>query len=161
MGYLDCTGDNLMKPLIVYQSRTGNTRIIVDTVAAILNADVFSVENVTSADLKNRRLIGFGSGIYWTRIDRKIYETTSFLPQACNVFVFITSGFGFPLMLQLYWYLIQKRFDRLGVPLVGKWDCRGYDKHPLSRWMGISKEHPNSADIERAQKFALKMKRYE
>ncbi len=150
-----------MNPLIVYQSRTGNTRIIVDAIAQILNADVCLVGDVTSADLKDRKLVGFGSGIYWVKIDRKIYETASHLPHDCNVFMFISSGLDFPVMLQVYWYLIKKRFDRLGLRLVGKWDCRGYDKHFLSRWMGISKKHPNSADIVNVREFAQKMKKYE
>jgi len=150
-----------LQPLIVYQSKTGNTRIIVDTIASILNADVFPVENVVSDHLNGRTLVGFGSGIYWTRIDRKIYESASFLPKGCNAFMFITSGMGFPFMLRLYWYFIENNFDRLGASLIGKWDCRGYDQHPLSKWMGISKGHPNTADIKSAEQFAMKMKMYD
>ncbi len=151
---------NKMKPLIVYQSRTGNTHVIVDIIASILNADVLPVENAASDHFKGRTLVGFGSGIYWTRIDRKIYETTPFLPKRCNVFMFITSGFGFSFMLRLYWYLIQKRFNHLGLLLIGKWDCRGYDQHPISKWMSISKGRPNKTDMKSAEQFALKMKKY-
>jgi flavodoxin len=157
---VDKAGDPIMKPLIIYQSKTGNTRVIADTIASTLNADVLFIENVTTDDLKDRDLVGFGSGIYWTKIDKRIYDFTSFLSQECNVFIFITSGFGFPLMLNLYWYMIQRKIDRPGLNLIGKWDCRGYDKHPLSKWMGISKEHPNNDDIEKAQQFAIKMKKH-
>ena len=147
-----------MKPLIIYQSKTGSTHAIADAIASILKADVLFIENVTIDDLKDRNLVGFGSGIYWTKIDKRIYDLISFLSQECKVFMFITSGFGFPLMLGFYWYLIQRKIDRLGLNLIGKWDCRGYDKHRLSKWMGISKEHPNSTDIEKAQQFAKKIK---
>ncbi|CAB1063547.1 hypothetical protein D1BOALGB6SA_8330 [Olavius sp. associated proteobacterium Delta 1] len=150
-----------MKPLIVYQSRTGNTRIIVDTIASILKADVFQVENAGSDHFKGRTLVGFGSGIYWTMVDRKIYESASFLPPECKVFMFITSGMGSKFMLRLYWYFIKMKFDRFGLKLVGNWDCRGYDQHPISKWMGISKGRPNRTDIESAEQFALKMKMYE
>ena len=75
--------------------------------------------------------------------------------------MFITSGMGFPFMLRLYWYFIKKNFDRLSVKLVGNWDCRGYDQHPISKWMGISKGRPNKAAIESAEQFAMKMKKYE
>ena len=150
-----------MKPLIVYQSRTGNTRVIVDAIASILNADVLPVESVVQDNFNGRTLVGFGSGIYWTRIDRKIYKSASFLPKKCNVFMFITSGMGSSFMLRLFWYFIKKNFDRLGFKLVGNWDCRGYDKLPILKWMGISKGRPNGADIESAKQFALKMKAHE
>lgn len=150
-----------MKPLIVYQSRTGNTRKIVDAISSTLNAEVLHAERVEPAALKNRSLVGFGSGIYWTKVDRKIYEAMSLLPHDCNTFVFITSGMGFPFMLRLYWYFIEGKSERLGMRLVGKWDCRGYDQHPISKWMGISKGRPDMTDIESAKLFAQRMKAYE
>jgi len=149
-----------MKPLIIYQSRTGNTSIIANAMASILGADVLSVENAVPDNLKGRNLIGYGSGIYWTKIDRKFYELASFLPKGCNAFMFITSGMGFPSMLRLYWYFINSGFDRIGVSLIGKWDCRGYDQLPAFKWMGISKGHPNTHDIKSATQFAIKMKAY-
>ena len=100
-----------MKPLIVYQSRTGNTRLIVEAIASILDADALSVEGVSSDHFKGRTLVGFGSGIYWIRVDRKIYESASFLPPKCNVFMFITSGLGFQFMIDLYWLFIKKNFE--------------------------------------------------
>jgi flavodoxin len=149
-----------MKPLIIYQSKTGNTIKIVEAITTVLEADVLSVENAVPENLKDRNLIGFGSGIYWTRIDQKIYEFAALLPKGCNAFMFITSGMGFTIMLRLYWYYIKTNFDHLGVNLIGRWDCRGYDKHPLSKWMGISKGHPNTFDIESVKQFAMKMKEY-
>ncbi len=148
-----------MKPLIAYQSRTGNTHIIADTIASVLDADMISIERLTPKDIKDRSLVGFGSGIYWTRVGEKVYDIATFLPQECNVFMFITSGLGTPLMVRLYWYFIQNRFKGLGMQLTGKWNCRGYDKHPISKWMDISKENPNHTDIESAKRFALKMKK--
>ena len=149
-----------MKPLIVYQSRTGNTRIIADTIATILNADILSVENVVQDTFNDRTLVGLGSGIYWTRIDSIIYKSASLLPPECNVFVFFTSGMGSSFMLRLFWYFIKKKFNHLGLKLVGNWDCRGYDKLLILKWMGISKGRPNGADIESAKQFALEMKSY-
>jgi flavodoxin len=149
-----------MKPLIVYQSRTGNTKIIAETISSVLNADILTVDDVTSTDLKNRNLVGFGSGIYWAMIDKKIYDVASFLPKKCNTFVFITSGMGIAFMRRLYWYYTNKGFGEYGVQLAGQWDCRGFDKHPISKWMGISKNHPNNDDIENAKSFAFTMKKY-
>jgi len=115
-----------MKPLIIYQSKKGNTIKIVEAIATVLEAEVLSVEDAVPENLKDRSLIGFGSGIYWTKIDQKIYESAALLPKVCNAFMFITSGMGFKIMLQLYWYYIKTNFDHLGVNLVGRWDCRGY-----------------------------------
>ncbi len=149
-----------MKPLIVYQSRTGNTKVIADTISSVLNADIIHIDDVTSADFGNRKLVGFGSGIYWTVIDKKIYETITLLPKDCNTFVFITSGMGVTFMRCLYWHYINKGFDGFGIQLVGQWDCRGFDKHPISKWMGISKKHPNIDDVENAKKFGMTMAKY-
>ena len=148
-----------MKPLIIYQTRTGNTRIIADIIASKLDADVLPVEKACSDDFNGRTLVGFGSGIYYTKVDAKIYHAASLLPPGCNAFMFITSGMGSPFMLRLYWFLIGKAFKRSGIKLAGTWDCRGYDQHPLLKWMGISKGRPNRVDIESAEQFALNMQR--
>ena len=74
--------------------------------------------------------------------------------------MFITSGMGFNIMLRLYWKFIKSNFNKLGVTLVGCWDCRGFDQHPTTKWMGLSKEHPNSDDTRSAEQFAKKMKTF-
>ena len=81
-----------MKPLIVYQSRTGNTQIIANAISSVLNADTLSVDDATSKDFGDRNLVGFGSGIYWTMIDKKIYDLVSFLPEKCCVFPYPKIG---------------------------------------------------------------------
>jgi len=150
-----------MKPLVVYQSRTGNTAIIAESIAAVIDADVLTAEHAQTDHFNGRTLVGFGSGVYYARVDKKIYELASLIPEKCNVFMFITSGMGSPLMLWLYRYFIKNKFDRLGINLAGLWDCRGYDQHPLLKWMGISRGHPGKTDIEASEQFAVKMKKYE
>lgn len=147
-----------MKPLVVYKSRTGNTRRIADSIAAILEADVLSTEEVKLSHLKSRSLIGFGSGIYYAKVDKEIYELVSRISDKCNVFMFITSGMSSPLMLWLYRFVIKNKFKGFGIDLVGLWNCRGYDKHPLLKWIGISKGHPDETDIESSEEFAMKMR---
>ncbi|MGD9211207.1 MAG: flavodoxin family protein [Desulfobacteraceae bacterium] len=149
-----------MKPLIIYQSRTGNTIKVAKAIASIIEAEILSVDDATPKKLNNRTLIGFGSGIYWTCIDKKIYSLAAQLPKNNNVFIFITSGMGFNIMLRLYWYYIKSNFDRLGINLVGVWDCRGFDQHPTTKWLGLSKGHPDSTDIKNAKQFAKKMKSF-
>ena len=111
-----------MNPLIVYQSRTGNTRIIAEAMAATLGADVVPVELVTPDQFQGRRLVGFGSGIYWTKVDPQIYQAVSLLPKNCKTFIFITSGMGSAFMLWLYKYNVERSVNKLGVDLVGYWD---------------------------------------
>jgi len=149
-----------MKPLIIFKSKTGNTIRIVEAIAKVLEADILPVEDAIPKNLKDRNLIGFGSGIYYTKIDKKIYELAASLPKSCNTFMFVTSGMGFNFMLRLYWYFIKTNFDRIGVNLTGIWDCRGFDQHPLLKWMGLSKRHPDSDDVKSAEQFAMKMKTY-
>lgn len=106
-----------MKPLIIYQSETGNTVRVVEAITSIIEAELLTVDDATPESMKNRTLIGFGSGIYWTRIDKKTYRFAAHLPKNSKVFVFITSGMGFSIMLRLYWYFIKNNFSRLGIRL--------------------------------------------
>ena len=53
-----------MKPLIVYQSETGNTIHVAEAMAVAIQADIQIASELSSTDLEGRHLIGLGSGIY-------------------------------------------------------------------------------------------------
>ncbi len=69
-------------------------------------------------------MVGFGSGIYWTKVDSQIYQAASLLSKNCKTFIFITSGMGSAFMLWLYRYNVEKRVKKLGINLIDYWDCR-------------------------------------
>ena len=54
----------IMKPLIIYFSRTQNTISLAEAMAKSVGADLLLADKVTEADLAGRRLVGLGSGIY-------------------------------------------------------------------------------------------------
>jgi len=148
-----------MKPLVIYHTRTQNTAQVAQVIANALKADLMLVERVTEQDLRGRPLIGLGSGIYWTRLDSRIYATASRLPRDATIFTFATSGFRQQLFVDFYQLRIKKRMARYDIQTVGHWHCPGCDKHPLTRWMGLSRGRPDSRDLDAARSFALRMKR--
>lgn len=146
-----------MRPLIVYSSRTGNTRRVARAMAESLRADCISVDHVTEQHLAQRSLIGLGSGIYWARTDDKILELARNIPSRCQTFLFITSGLRFNIMVNHYKNLISKTLQKKDVQSVNVWHCPGFDKYPIFKWMGISKNRPDQRDLAEARRFALKM----
>jgi flavodoxin len=148
-----------MKPLIVYRTRTGNTAQLAEAIAAVLDAELIAADRVQASDFQGRSLVGFGSGIYWGQLDPLVYRLAPLLPKDSRLFVFFTSGLGFKLLIGLYRSSIGNRLGKLGLRCVGLWHCRGHDRHPLMKWMGIGKGRPNAQDLASAQAFALEIKR--
>jgi flavodoxin len=148
-----------MKPLLVYQTRTQNTVRVAEVMAETLEGDLMLAHDVTAEILAGRSLIGLGSGVYWTRLDRAIYAVARQLPRSATVFTFATSGFQRKFFLNLYRSRIKKALDRCGVQSVAHWHCPGYDQHFLTRALGISRGRPDTHDLESARAFALDLKK--
>lgn len=144
---------------IVYAStHHGNTRKLAETLAAELEADLLTVEQAKTVSLKKYKLVGFGSGIYFGRHDRHLRQLVdSWTTAPSRVFLFSTAGLPFLGWLQhksLRSRLIRKQSD-----VVAEFSCRGWDTvGPLWFIGGINRRHPNERDLERAKKFANRLK---
>jgi hypothetical protein len=125
-----------------------------------LDADVFSVEQISDEVFSGRRLIGLASGIYWGRQDKSIFEAARKIPQDCQVFIVSTSGFRLRLFEKVYSYLLKRTLHRLDLTLIGQFHCPGHDKSKdlLFRWLNLSEGRPNEADFADAEKFVLQLK---
>lgn len=143
-----------MKTLIIYESiHHGNTEKIVKIMAESLNADIAKTKDVNVSTLNKYDLIGFGSGIYYSKLHKNILDFIDNLEILTNnkAFVFSTSGQG----KTKYNKLAEEKLKEKNFEVVGSFACKGYDTFgPLKLFGGIAKGRPNDNDFEKAKDFA-------
>jgi Flavodoxins len=143
-----------LKTLIIYESiHHGNTEKIVKIMAESLNADIAKTKDVNVSTLNKYDLIGFGSGIYYSKLHKNILDFIDNLEILTNnkAFVFSTSGQG----KTKYNKLAEEKLKEKNFEVVGSFACKGYDTFgPLKLFGGIAKGRPNDNDFEKAKDFA-------
>ncbi len=145
-------------PLVVFCSRTDNTRRVAEAMAKPLNAELVAVDQLKDHQLRGRPLIGMGSGVYWLRLAPQIVDLAARMPPRSRVFIFSTSGWGRN-WGAFYRSDLEKKLKQRGVEILDRWHGPGQDRNPLFKWLGISKGRPNDDDFRRARDFAQGLKR--
>ena len=145
-------------PLIVYCSRTDNTRRVAEAMAGSLAAELVSIELLKDHQLRGRPLIGLGSGVYWLRLERRIVDLAARIPPGCRVFIFSTSGWRGRALVTFFQSELVKSLAQHDVEVIGRWHCPGHDQQPLFKWLQISRGRPNEDDIANARAFAASLK---
>ena len=143
-----------MKSIVIYESvHHNNTEKIAKAIADEIGAELVNVRNMKVEDIDKYDLIGFGSGIYYSKVHKNI---KNFLEKIENVnkqksFVFVTSGRVKDDFTENFKeLLISKGFD-----VISTFSCKGFDTFgPLKLIGGINKGKPNEQDIANAQNFA-------
>ncbi len=146
-----------MNPLIIYQSETGNTLHVAEAMAPAIQADLKAADNLTTADLEGRVLVGLGSGIYTMQHMRQMLRLVSRLPVDCRVFIFSTSGLAgsMPSYAHRFTHLrLRTALRRRKITILGEWDCPGQVKGGIWGWFGLYRGRPNEADFTAAAQFA-------
>ncbi len=148
-----------MKTLIIYISvHHGNTEKIAGAMAESLDAELLKPGEVDIAALPEYDLIGFGSGIYFSKHHKALLNFVSKMPimKDKKVFIFSTRGIG-PV-----WYYhrpLRKKLLKKGVSIVGEFSCRGLDTvGPFKLIGGMNKGKPDEEDLENARNFARGLK---
>lgn len=148
-----------MRALIVYVSiHHKNTEKVAKAMADVLNADLSKPWKIKPAEVGKYDLVGFGSGIYWWRHHWALLRLVDNLPrmEGKKAFIFSTAGMNIP------WYThraLKKKLKEKGFEIVGEFSCRGWDTNGwLARIGGINRGHPNEKDLERARRFAKRLK---
>ena len=134
----------------------GNTAAVAQAIGAVLGADVREPEQVDPQTLSGYDVVGFGSGIFYMSLHPRLRHYVERLPgvRGTRAFVFTTSGQGFAQTLPGQRSLESVLRDK-GYDVVGSFACRGFDTWlPLRLVGGISKGHPDAADLARAREFA-------
>lgn len=144
----------MSKNLIICKSiHHKNTIKIAQAIGEVIDADIIEPEKVNIEDLDKYEIIGFGSGIYFSKYHNGILNLLNKIENGNSkkVFIFYTSGQGFTdFNRDIQEILRNKNFN-----VIGKFSCRGKDTYGAFKLIGgLNKNHPNEKDIEKAKEFA-------
>lgn len=141
-----------MKTAIVYYSKHhGNTKKVLDAIAAEYDVDLIDITAVKEAKLDEYDLIGFASGIYFGKMHEGILKfAEANLPENKRVFFICTYG----VKQKGYTDAMEQIAKAKGADIVGTYGCRGFDTFgPFRLVGGIAKKHPDDKDISGAISF--------
>lgn len=147
-----------MNAIIVYVSiHHRNTEKIARAMAEVLNAELVKPWEITPEELLNYDLIGFGSGIYYWKHHKALFDPIEKLPtvKGKKTFIFSTAGINIPFINHRK---LRNALKRKGFEIVGEFSCRGWDTNGwLAKIGGLNKGHPDDRDLERARRFAKRL----
>ncbi len=150
-----------MKAIIVCTSSShGNTRKVADAIGDVLGAKVVDPGEISPVELAEYDLVGFGSGVYFMALDKRLRAFVDAVPegQGREVFVFATSGMSEP-SFRPYLRNLGDQLTGKGYELVGGFACRGLDTMgPLALIGGLNKGRPNVEDLTSARGFAEQLR---
>lgn len=148
-----------MNAIIFYASTyNGNTLKIAESMAAVLSAELVSIDNhTTETELAAYDLIGFGSAIHFAEHDIRLQRFVStLLLQGKKVFIFSTHGSPFT---GSYHKALKRILKQQHAHLVDEFSCVGYDR--TGPWVlinGCNKNRPNANDLFKARLFAERLR---
>ncbi len=143
-----------MKTAVVFYSKHHhNTEKLLKAIKANSKDDItlIDVTEVDSASLDDYDAVGFASGIYYSKFEKRVLEfAKNYLPSGKNVFFIYTSGSK----NKDYSKSIREAIQDKNANILGEYGCRGYDTYgPFKLIGGISKNHPNEEEINGAVDF--------
>ena len=139
-----------MRKAIVYASvHHGNTEKLVKGIAEECHVDLIDVVKQPDADLGSYDMIGFASGIYFSKFHQSILGfAEKNLPDDKKVFLLCT--YGGSANYKSIEQILYKKHSKV----IGKFGCKGYDTFgPFKLVGGIAKGHPDEEDIKNAVEF--------
>ncbi|UGT58351.1 flavodoxin family protein [Nocardia asteroides] len=150
-----------MKAIIVCTSSShGNTRKVADAIGDVLGAKVVDPGEISPVELAEYDLVGFGSGVYFMALDKRLRAFVDAVPegQGREAFVFATSGMAEP-SFRPYLRNLGDQLTGKGYELVGGFACRGLDTMgPLALIGGLNKGRPSAEDLTSARGFAEQLR---
>lgn len=143
-----------MKTAIVYYSRHHeNTKKLLDAIKKA-SADDITLIDVTAnstASLEGYDRIGFASGIYYSKFDKRVLEfAKAHTPQGKDVFFIYT----YSAKRAGYTKAIREALAGKDANILGEFSCPGFNTFgPFRLIGGIAKNHPNDSDLKKAISF--------
>jgi flavodoxin len=154
-----------MKTAIVFVSiHHGNTERVAKEIADVLEAKLLKPDEATEDVLSGFDLLGFGSGIYYSKHHKNLLKLIDKLPVVKNkkAFIFSTSGVSDRLVeknLAKNHKAIKSKLTEKGFDVVDEFSCCGFMTWAYYKLLGgRNKGRPNQDDLKRARSFALNMK---
>jgi flavodoxin len=143
-----------LKTIVLYKSLChGNTLKIATVIAETLKADIKTLEAKDRERVQEYELIGFGSGIFYQKHHKTLFDFVEGLPEIKNkqAFVFSTSGLCLPEFNTPLETVLKKK----GFQITGSFVCKGWDTWgPYKLVGGIAKGRPDESDLQLAREFA-------
>ena len=142
----------MMKTAIVYYSKHhGNTKKLLDAIAAEHEVTLIDVTAQPPADLTGYDRIGFASGIYYSSFAKQILAYAGeHLPEGKDVFFIHTAGDPRENHADSAKNIASVRNCRC----LGVYFCKGFDTFgPFKLIGGINKHHPDEDEIKQAVRF--------
>lgn len=139
-----------MKTAIIYYSKHhGNTKKLLDAIAAKHDVTLINTLETASADLSGYDIIGFASGIYYSKFHKSVLAfAKSSLPENAKVFFMYTYG------AEKEGYTKAIREAVGSAEVLGEYGCFGFNTFgPFKLIGGIAKGHPDQEDLNGAVKF--------
>lgn len=141
-----------MKTAIVYYSKHhGNTKKLIDAIAAQHDVTAIDATEVKTADLSGYDMVGFASGIYYSKFHKSVLEfAEQNLPDGKPVFFLYTYGAE----KKGYTKAITEAVSKHNAKIAGEYGCFGFNTFgPFKLIGGIAKGHPDQADLDGVRNF--------
>ena len=143
-----------MRKAIVYASvHHGNTEKLIKRIAEECRVDLIDAIKQMNADLNDYDIIGFASGIYYSKFHKSILKfIEKNLADDKKVFLICTYGGS------ANFKSIEQILNKKHASVVGKFGCKGYDTFgPFKLVGGIAKGHPDEEDMKNAVDFVKRL----
>lgn len=142
--------------IIICQSLyRGNTQRLAKAMAYTIGCRVVSAEDALKMDLSTYKVVGLGSGIYFTAHHPKLVEVAETLRADQRAFVFSTRGAP---MVGSYHRAIKDALKARGVAVIGEFSTKGFDcTGPFILVGGGNKGRPNEKDEQKAMRFVQRI----
>lgn len=140
-----------------------NTEKVAQAIAGVLGAEIKTIEQTDVNNLANYDLIGFGSGVYFAKLDKNLLALADKLPQVSGkkAFIFSTSGSAGK-SAEGFHKAFREKIIAKGYTVVGEFSCPGFDTYGVLKIAGgIKKGRPNEDDLKQAQEFAQRLQKNE
>ncbi len=141
-----------MKTAVVYYSEHhGNTKKLLDAIAAKHDVTLIDVTKAPETDLSGYDRIGLASGIYYSSFAKQLLAyAEEHLPEGKDVFYIFTHGAPKGMFLNAVRKIAEVKHCRE----LGDYHCQGYDTFgPFKLVGGIAKGHPTEDEISGAVSF--------
>jgi flavodoxin len=146
--------------IVCTSTSNGNTRLVADRLAGVLDAEVLEPEDVDPDELVGCDLVGFGSGIYFMDLHRRLRDLIAGLPRVDGRAAFVFATSGSPRLP--FWDFLRptvRSLEAKGFQVVDTFSCIGLDTvGPLGLIGGINKGRPNDDDLAAAEGFARRLR---
>jgi flavodoxin len=145
--------------IVLVSYHHNNTQKIAEVMAKILDAQVKSPQQTIPEEFQQYELIGFGSGIYFSKHSEDLLGLADKLPLAVNKRAFIFSTSGDTRKVPEMHLPLREKLQSKGYTIVGEFNCAGFDTYGALKLVGgIKKGRPNAEDLKKAEEFASKLK---